>query len=117
MPRAPKPTPTPFSRSIQAELTAWMTRRGVSQRKLADLTGLSQSSLSVTLGIGRRALDTNELEAICIALGVEPVEIVRAARAALNAETRSPAVGAQSSYDLAALNEDERPDADDSSYL
>lgn len=55
-------------------------------RRLAEEAGLSRQRVHRTVSSDQVALDTNELDALCAALGVAPLAIVEAATQALKAE-------------------------------
>ena len=83
MPRGTQEPPTPFARSIHAEINGWMKRRGLSQRQLAENTGISQGMLSKTIGTNRQPLDANDIDLICTVLDIEPADLILAASRAL----------------------------------
>jgi transcriptional regulator with XRE-family HTH domain len=56
------------------ELKAVMARRGVSQRRLAELTGMNRNTLAGKMS-GNRPFDVDEAVIICKALDItDPVE-------------------------------------------
>lgn len=97
---------TAFSNAINAEIRSLMGRRGISQTTLATATGISQSKISKTVWNDEGSLAINQLEAICEALGVSPIEIIgiaeRAVQAAEREEALRPNLDVQTGYDLAA---------------
>lgn len=80
----PKGTQAPagaFARAIHEQIRAWMARRGVSQRQLAEMTGISQAMLSKSVGTDKKPVDANDIDLICTALGIGPAELVATATA------------------------------------
>ena len=85
-PKGTKPEPTAFTKHIHAELRAAAARKSWSMRRLSEEAGLSRQRVHRTVSSDQVALDTNELDALCAALGVAPLAIVKAATLALKAE-------------------------------
>lgn len=110
---------TAFSAALNEELKVWMTRRGETQRSLEEKTGISNSRISKTIYKSESPLNTNELEKICKALGIEPVDVVRAAQwAVASNEPHTDVLVNQRGYALAA-SPDRGPtsDANEEDYL
>lgn len=68
-----------YSRAINEEIRSLMARRGFSQTRLSEETGISQSRLSKTVFRGVAPINTNELDAICEAMDADPVVIMATA--------------------------------------
>jgi transcriptional regulator with XRE-family HTH domain len=64
-----------YSGAVAAEIRATISRLGMSQDQLAAGTGITKATLSRSLS-GARALDLDELAAICAAVGLAPSELV-----------------------------------------
>lgn len=75
-----------FSKKLNQELRAWMGRRGMTIQDLEEAAEVSRNRISLTLYKLDSPLNTNELDRICKALGVEPSIVVRDAEKALRAE-------------------------------
>lgn len=75
-----------FSKKLNKELRAWMGRRGMTIQDLEEAAEVSRNRISLTLYKLDSPLNTNELDRICKALGVEPSIVVRDAEKALRAE-------------------------------
>lgn len=75
-----------FSKKLNQELRAWMGRRGMTIQDLEEAAEVSRNRISLTLYKLNSPLNTNELDRICKALGVEPSTVVRDAEKALRAE-------------------------------
>lgn len=75
--------PTEFTLAVHAEIRGWQGKRNLSQRRLAELAGMSNSTLSRIIGTNAQPMDLNELEALCAALGVSPEYVVAAAERSL----------------------------------
>ena len=75
-----------FSKKLNQELRAWMGRRGMTIQDLEEAAEVSRNRISLTLYKLDSPLNTNELDRICKALGVEPSTVVRDAEKALRAE-------------------------------
>ena len=75
-----------FSKKLNQELRAWMGRRGMTIQDLEEAAEVSRNRISLTLYKLDSPLNTNELDRICKALGVEPSAVVRDAEKALRVE-------------------------------
>lgn len=75
-----------FSKKLNQELRAWMGRRGMTIQDLEEAAEVSRNRISLTLYKLDSPLNTNELDRICKALGVEPSTVVRDAEKALRVE-------------------------------
>ena len=75
-----------FSKKLNQELRAWMGRRGMTIQDLEEAAEVSRNRISLTLYKLNSPLNTNELDRICKALGVEPSTVVRDAEKALRVE-------------------------------
>lgn len=75
-----------FSKKLNQELRAWMGRRGMTIQDLEEAAEVSRNRISLTLYKLDSPLNTNELDRICKALGVEPSIVARDAEKALRAE-------------------------------
>ncbi len=69
MPTGSKPTPRAITQEIAAILREKQGRERLSQRKIADASGLSQSQVSKYLA-AKKSMTLEELEAVCAALGL-----------------------------------------------
>lgn len=119
MPRGTQEPPTEFTRSIHAEINAWMRRRGLSQRQLAEKTGISQGMLSKTIGTNKQPLDANDIDLICAALSIDPADLIVAASKALKLSANPHNVkNAETDLALAAKKREPRNrDAHEEDYL
>lgn len=102
--------PSDFTKAVHAEIRGWRGKRNISQRKLSELTGIPNSTLSQIIGTDQKPLDMNELEAICNALGVSPEVVVEDAVKALEDASRA-------SYALAAKKKSQLPEPEESDYF
>lgn len=105
---------TEFSNAVNSEIRALMGRRGISQTRLAELTGMSQAKISKTIRNNQGSLTLDQLEAICSALKVSPTGVIdRAERAVLaqQAEAEASRPDRQNTFALAA-NPERRPEED-----
>jgi len=75
-----------FSKKLNQELRAWMGRRGMTIQDLEEAAEVSRNRISLTLYKLDSPVNTNELDRICKALGVEPSTVVRDAEKALRVE-------------------------------
>ena len=75
-----------FSKKLNQELRAWMGRRGMTIQDLEEAAEVSRNRISLTLYKLDSPVNTNELDRICKALGVEPSTVVRDAEKALRSE-------------------------------
>ena len=73
-----KATIEAFGKAVAAHLTAAREENGVTQMELAKATGISQSQLSKQLR-GLRAINVDELSAICAGLSISMTAIIAAA--------------------------------------
>lgn len=64
-----------FSQLINAELRAEIMRQRMTLRMLEDLTGISKARLSITINQDASPLNTNEVDLICKALRLNPVDV------------------------------------------
>lgn len=118
---------TEFSNAVNSEIRALMGRRGISQTRLAELTGMSQAKISKTIRNNQGSLTLDQLEAICSALEVSPTGVIdRAERAVLaqqeQAEPQRPSgrynsagewvPATRDGYTLAAYETDEEKGVD-----
>lgn len=110
---SPAPRPNAFARAVNAELRAYAARRKWSQRRLAEESGIPQSTLSKTVWRESSPLTVHYLKVISDALEVDPVSIVSAAERTLRAEAPDPT---QQDYRLAA-KEHGQPDVCEEDYL
>lgn len=88
-----KATINAFGKSIAKTLSDIREQTGVTQAQLATATGISQSQLSKQLR-GIRAINMDELDAICKALGTSMIDVIRGVEALvdeLQARRRSKA--------------------------
>jgi len=90
-----------FSKKLNQELRAWMGRRGMTIQDLEEAAEVSRNRISLTLYKLDSPLNTNELDRICKALGVEPSTIVRDAEKALRVE-QAAETSSMSDKELAA---------------
>ena len=110
---SPAPRPNAFARAVNAELRAYAARRKWSQRRLAEESGIPQTTLSKMTWQETRPLTVHYLKVISDALDVDPVSIVSAAERAIRA---SAADTTQEDYRLAA-KEHGQPDVSEEDYL
>lgn len=75
-----------FSKKLNQELRAWMGRRGMTIQDLEEAAEVSRNRISLTLYKLDSPVNTNELDRICKAPGVEPSTVVRDAEKALRVE-------------------------------
>lgn len=75
-----------FSKKLNQELRAWMGRRGMTIQDLEEAAEVSRNRISLALYKLDSPVNTNELDRICKALGVEPSTVVRDAEKALRVE-------------------------------
>lgn len=68
-----------FSQLVNAELSLWIERRGLSLRGLQTETGISRSRLGKTINQDLAPLNLNELDTICTALDISPLDVIQAA--------------------------------------
>ncbi|QQB46231.1 helix-turn-helix transcriptional regulator [Corynebacterium glucuronolyticum] len=73
-----KATIEAFGKAVAAHLMAIREESGVTQMQLAKATGISQSQLSKQLR-GLRAINIDELSAICAGLGISMVSVIASA--------------------------------------
>lgn len=90
-----------FSKKLNQELRAWMGRRGMTIQDLEEAAEVSRNRISLTLYKLDSPLNTNELDRICKALGVEPSAVVRDAEKALRVE-QAAETSSMSDKELAA---------------
>lgn len=64
-----------FSQLLNSELRAEVARQRISLRMLEDMTGISKARLSTTINQDASPLNTNEVDLICEALRLNPVDI------------------------------------------
>lgn len=83
-----KPAPSPFTLALHTEIRAWAGRRGLSFRRLAEESGINKNKIHRTVSSDQASLDTDELDAICQALKINPKDLVEAAVAALERQSR-----------------------------
>ena len=80
VPRGSQPKPGKFAVAISDEIRLAMTRHRVSGSQLAQMAGRSQSYISKRLR-NEAAFSSDDIEAICLALGEDLLALViRAAR-------------------------------------
>lgn len=90
-----------FSKKLNQELRAWMGRRGMTIQDLEEAAEVSRNRISLTLYKLDSPVNTNELDRICKALGVEPSTVVRDAEKALRVE-QAAETSSMSDKELAA---------------
>lgn len=69
--------------AIAAEIRAWLGRRNMTQRDLEQATGLSRSTIGLTMNC-RRDVSIPEVMAIADALGVDWIRLLQDAQDALD---------------------------------
>lgn len=99
----------PFAQAVNAELRARIAWRGYNQTRLAEATGIPQTSISNYIYRETAALTVHNLELICTALGVTPSDVVAAAESNISAFT-------EDGYRLAAKT-DTHNDVNEEDYL
>ncbi|MGY4859490.1 helix-turn-helix domain-containing protein [Cryobacterium sp. AP23] len=75
MPSGGTTKPGPLTVAVAAILNRAFLQAGVSQKKLGEAVGISQSQMSKHLR-GERVLDVDQLDAICLALGLSITAVV-----------------------------------------
>lgn len=110
------PAPNKFARAVNAELRAWAGRRSLSQRKLADMSGIPQRTLGKMVWLEQRPLTVHYLDVLCNALRVDPADIVSAAERNMDRLEEAPGPVTQDNYRLAA-KEDDAPDVNEEDYF
>ena len=78
VPSGKQPEPGPFARAVSAQVRSAMALRQVSGAQLASRTGRSQSYISKRLR-GESSFTANDAEDICEVLGVDLLDLLRAA--------------------------------------
>lgn len=78
MPSGAKTPPGPFSKEIAAILRAQMARKQLNQIAVAAAVGISQTQLSGILN-AKKHVDVEQLDAICEAIGLRLVDVLREA--------------------------------------
>lgn len=100
------PKPESFTLALHAELRAWMGRRGLSFRQLAEASEISRNKIHRTVSTDQAALSTDEFDRVCKALQVTPKDIVDAAERLLQQQGHYLATNydlqTQDGYTLAA---------------
>lgn len=80
VPRGPNSTPTGVSRAVAAILANEFPELLITQQAFAELVGMSQSTVSLTL-LGERVLDLEQFVRWCAALHLDASDVLRAAQA------------------------------------
>jgi transcriptional regulator with XRE-family HTH domain len=83
--------PAPLRETAAEEVRALMARRRISQSRLAQQVGLTQSALSRRL-TGDIAFDLDEIERIAIALGVDPRDLIQPGKGGITGRYLTPTV-------------------------
>ena len=78
MPRGTTPESGPLARALSEEVRVALARRRFTVKQLAETAGMSPSYLGKRLR-DEAPLNSNDVEAICIALGEDPMDFIRAA--------------------------------------
>lgn len=78
MPRGTSPESGPLARALSEEVRVALARRRLSVKQLAEKSGLSPSYLGKRLR-DESPLNSNDVEAICEALEVDPMHFIRTA--------------------------------------
>ena len=81
MPAAARPAPGPLSQELSAILRERIARLRVAQIHVAHDAGMSTSQLSDFLA-GKKTIDIERVEAICLALDLNFLETIKRAEAA-----------------------------------
>lgn len=76
MPRGTTPESGPLARAVSEEVRVALARRRMSVKELADASGLSPSYLGKRLR-DEAPLSVNDIEVIWLALGEDPITIIR----------------------------------------
>lgn len=63
--------------ALGAELRGLRSKRGLSQRELAQRTGISERTI-IRVESGERAMNIRQLYALCRALGIKPSRLINA---------------------------------------
>lgn len=74
--------PRPWGAATSAELYRIARERGITQREIAEMTGMSQGTVSRLL-LNKQDLCHDDMLALCAALGVDPWEVTRMAAQSL----------------------------------
>ena len=88
MPRGSTPESGPFARAISEEVRVALARRRLSVKQLAEMAGMSPSYLGKRLR-DESPLNANDLEAIWLALGEDPVSVTRKVLDSMEANYRA----------------------------
>ena len=88
VPSGSQPKPGPFARAVSAQIRSAMALRQISGTQLASKSGRSQSYMSKRLR-EESSFTANDVEDICGVLGVDLLELLRAAVLASRRQSRS----------------------------
>ena len=88
MPRGSTPESGPFARAISEEVRVALARRRLTVKQLAQKAGMSPSYLGKRLR-DESPLNANDLEAIWLALGEDPVSVTRKVLDSMEANYRA----------------------------
>lgn len=72
--------PEQLSRAVAEQIRRLLTERGISGNQLATLTGIPQVTIARKLR-GASPVDLDDVQAICLALDVDPVDLLALAQA------------------------------------
>ena len=76
MPRGSTPESGPFARAVSEEVRVALARRRLTVKQLAEMAGMSPSYLGKRLR-DEAPLNANDLEAIWLSLGEDPITVTR----------------------------------------
>ena len=88
MPRGSTPESGPFARALAEEVRVALARRRLTVKQLAVMAGMSPSYLGKRLR-DESPLNANDLEAIWLALGEDPVSVTRKVLDSMEANYRA----------------------------
>ncbi|MCT1463372.1 helix-turn-helix domain-containing protein [Corynebacterium sanguinis] len=87
-----RPTVDTFGKAVARLLSARRAHQGITQQQLSAGTGISQSQLSKQLR-GLRAIDLDDLDAICSTLNIEMSALIDAAERELRGSNVIHSIG------------------------
>ncbi|WP_162817545.1 helix-turn-helix domain-containing protein [Microbacterium paraoxydans] len=108
MPTGTQPLPSPLSQHVGRLLSEAIAARGLAQSRVADEAGISPSQLSRAL-TGKKVFTLDQLDAVCIVVGVDLIDVVSSADAATKSRPRP--VGGElirGQFGVGGSQEDER---------
>lgn len=85
MPRAPKAPPAPISLAIARILTETMEAKGINKSELSRISGI-QRTMTSDIVRGLQQADIEQLKALCEALDLNWIDVIRDAETAIEAK-------------------------------